>query len=384
VRAASTAAYSLIASRSTFAVSFCLLAACGRLGFIGVGDDTSGDDGGVIDAVDGATDRPNRAFVTPDLLQGDFGGLVGADAICASQAAAAGLPGDFIALLSTSTVNAKDRIAGSRGWVRTDGVVLADQARDFFLAGHQLAPLHLDATGVGPPSSLLVWTAAGSDGSYDSTNGACGDWTATTGSAMIGFHNRNTPFATWLTPSPCSQTAHLYCLEIGHAVEVRPPPRTGRIAFVLKVSVANDIGLAGFDAACQAEADAAALPGTYLAAVGTSTQTIESRFAATTPWQRLDGMELTPTAQTMFTMRMTGFLDQYADGFPRTSAIQVTPVRSGGPPNVMPTLAGTCNDWSTTAGTFEAGTMNSIYFTEFWSGQSISCNTPQRHVCLQQ
>jgi hypothetical protein len=365
-------------------VALLLLPACGRFGFDLFGDDDVTGDAGADGAGDGTLDRPNVAFVTNNVVPGDFGGQSTGDAICAAQATSAGLPGEFIALVSTSFSNAKDRIAASRGWVRTDGVPLADQPSDFFIGGHQLSPLQLDATGAGPPSILNVWTANDRDGNYDSVNGACGNWTSQTGSAFNGFHNRNTPFATWLATYACSNSAHLYCLEIGHVAVVQPPPLTGRIAFVLRTSVANDIGLTGLDTACQTEATAANLPGTYLAAVGTSTQSVQSRFALTTPWQRPDGMPLVPAAQELFTMRTIGFLDEYADGTARTAVTQTTPIRSGGPPNVVPALATTCNDWTTTAGTFDAGMMNSTYFSELWTGQTLSCNTPQRHVCLQE
>src|SRR5262245_12432676 len=85
----------------------------------------------------------NVAFVTTRTLNpSTFGGLAGADAICQATADQAGLPGTYIAWLSTTTTNAVDRLAGSRGWVRTDGVPFADTPADI-AAGRIFAPLSL-------------------------------------------------------------------------------------------------------------------------------------------------------------------------------------------------------------------------------------------------
>ena len=37
------------------------------------------------------------------------------------------MTGDFVAFVSTSTVQARDRLTGSRGWVRLDGLPFVDQ-----------------------------------------------------------------------------------------------------------------------------------------------------------------------------------------------------------------------------------------------------------------
>jgi hypothetical protein len=355
-----------------------LLPACGRFGFgIFDDDDVTGDGG-----ADGTPDRPNRAFITDDVIFGDFGGLAGADAHCMMQAQAAGLPGQFIALLSTSTVNAKDRIAGSRGWVRTDGVPLADLSTDFFLDGHLLVPFNVDATGGGPPPYSDVWTGTTNDGTYDAVNGACSDWTSQVGMGEVGFHDRSIPFATTTSFYDCASPSHLYCLEVGHNAPVAPTRTNDRFAF-MSTYTTSDIGLAGFDAQCQADATAAGLPGTYLAAVGTTTQTARSRFATNSPWQRVDGTRVSKSGDAMFDgTRLVGFIDQKANGTALTDATYVIAVRTGGRPDVLPTA--TCNDWTTTTGNFDGGTMNSVGFDEFWGMALIPCNVTVRTLCLQE
>src|SRR5690348_11017356 len=78
-----------------------------------------GDDAPGVDAAPGG---PNRAFVTRSVLPGNFGGIDVADGLCNTEASDAGLGGTFVAWLSTSAVDARDRLDGSRGWVRTDGL----------------------------------------------------------------------------------------------------------------------------------------------------------------------------------------------------------------------------------------------------------------------
>src|SRR5215510_6780649 len=101
-----------------------LVAGCGRLSSDSqvqpVGDDTA--------ALEGAA---NLVFVTSQhVIAGQLGSLAAADAVCNESAANAGLPGVYVAWLSTSATNAIDRLAGARGWVRPDGRPFADTSAD--------------------------------------------------------------------------------------------------------------------------------------------------------------------------------------------------------------------------------------------------------------
>src|SRR5690606_988458 len=89
----------------------CIEGICGGPASGGGGDPDAG-------AADAALPT-NIVFVTSTQhVAQDLGGLEGADRICADRAAAAGLPGTYVAWLSTRTVDARDRLAGARGWVR--------------------------------------------------------------------------------------------------------------------------------------------------------------------------------------------------------------------------------------------------------------------------
>ena len=77
-----------------------------------------------------------------------------------SAAQAAGLSGTFVALLSTSTVDAKSRLGTARGWVRTDGKPFADRQEDLFRSNCGSAlyyPPRLDEFGnILPPNATVT------------------------------------------------------------------------------------------------------------------------------------------------------------------------------------------------------------------------------------
>jgi hypothetical protein len=274
--------------RALFAL-FVFAAGCGRLDF---GEWSRSD---ASDDSSDAAPRANRAFVARDRVPANLGGLTGADATCAAAAAAAGLDGMFIAVLSTSTTNAGDRLNGSRGWVRVDGTPIVDTADAMFhpmlqpYPTGELNPIAFDEYGHAIPSPLDVWTGTTSSGTYDVAFAACGDWT-TNASQTVTVGEADYSADTFDgAPYNCSLTARLYCFEVGKSVTVSPVSIDGRIAF-LSTAAGLGGGLGALDALCQSDAMAANLPGTYLAAAATTTTTISSRFTIDArPWRRVDG-----------------------------------------------------------------------------------------------
>lgn len=83
------------------------------------------DAGALPDAEAGASGGGARVFVTATSyaaksLGGGASRVAGADGFCANAAAAAGLGGNWVAWLSTSTVNAIDRVTGTGPWYLVD------------------------------------------------------------------------------------------------------------------------------------------------------------------------------------------------------------------------------------------------------------------------
>ena len=133
------------------------------------------------------------------------------------RTSAAGLRGQYSALLAGSTENAASRFDLTRAtWVRTDGVPLADSAAEL-AAGRTKASLSMTLDGMNVTAQTM-WTGSVSetpDGAA-SNPATCQDWT-TVGSAVGGVA-QPTYAGTWAfgygVTISCSQPVeHLYCLE---------------------------------------------------------------------------------------------------------------------------------------------------------------------------
>jgi hypothetical protein len=368
------------------------LAACGRFGFDprdpdGTGDAAGGGGGGgrrdaLGTGIDGATDRPNVAFVTSATTTGALGGVAGADAMCATAATNAGLPGTFVAFLSSQAQAASDRLVGSRGWVRTgDGAPIADTAESM-LAGTIFNGIDRDENGIKLAAPKFVWTGSTTIGGSVEN---CGEWTTTSLWAEFGFLGGAMP--EMLQPYDvytfsCASQASLYCFEIGHAFEVTPQVASGtRIAF-LATKAPHGSGLAGLDGQCQSEATAAGLTGVFRAAVATNGNSIGSRFAPGAGWVRPDGTAVSATSSSMFDgTDPLSFVNQFADGTYVTAAGLI---RTGGLPNVPGSSNSTCNSWSSTSNSNAQAGAKVTRADWMWSYVSFPCGSNAYTMCLQQ
>ena len=321
------------------------LAACGRFGFSEPNRDA-------IELGDGS--RPDIVFAsnvvfvtTPTIVPGALGGLAQADAICQASADQSALPGTYIAWLSTSTVNAIDRLAGSRGWVRTDGTPFADQPSDL-VAGTVWSPISLLADGseqvFADPVVITGTTAAGV-----AATTTCGNWTSMTGTFTQGFLTATS--AAWseavvADATVCNVAARLYCFGIGNQVAVMTPGATSRRAF-LSTAITSGNGVAPMDDRCRQDAIAASLPGTYRALIATTTMTALSRFTTNGPrWERVDGIPLAPTAPDL----AIGFrvpLPIRADGSRDTTDGEAW--TGAGDPSTVSVSDEACLDWTSTS-----------------------------------
>jgi hypothetical protein len=125
-------------------------------------------------------------FVTSALGQGDLGawpeagaatGIEAGDQICRNLAADAGLPapGSFLAWLSTTDVDAVDRVfPHDAPFRRPDGMIVANDLADL-LDGSLDTSIHVDETGAFSMHSA-AWTGTNADGTAHASN--CQNWTS--------------------------------------------------------------------------------------------------------------------------------------------------------------------------------------------------------------
>ena len=117
------------------------------------------------------------AFLTRGAVSPDEG-RDAADRLCADEAAAAGLPGSFKALVATSTEAPLDRFSlDGPTWVRTDGIPLWEKAED---ARNRVPLATLNVGADGSLVSGTRWVLIGSTALDQRGENTCNDWSAST------------------------------------------------------------------------------------------------------------------------------------------------------------------------------------------------------------
>ncbi len=155
-----------------------------------------------------------RVFVTSTQQNGNLGGLAGGDAVCEARATANTLGGTWRAWLSTSTVDAKDRLTEPAGvFTRAvSGTKVADDIADLTDGNIDNAILD-DEFGVDGGNSI-AWTGTGSDGLM--TGSDCGDWTSSDSGDTGNRGTRSLSTTGWTVSGSrfCNTSQKLYCFEI--------------------------------------------------------------------------------------------------------------------------------------------------------------------------
>src|SRR5262249_5152615 len=142
-------------------------------------------------------------------------GLAGADDICnAEKPGGTSGPGQFVALLATSTRSAKSLLTGT--YVRADGIAI-----DFFgpFGDASLTTgvwVHGDGSYAVAPreeSPIRIWNGSQAFGAVPVPAAhTCGDWSVSTGMGDIGFASAGAP-AWGANKANCTAALSLYCAE---------------------------------------------------------------------------------------------------------------------------------------------------------------------------
>jgi hypothetical protein len=153
------------------------------------------------------------------------GGIYSADALCRSEANAAGLTGGVYLALLTPTNSAAAWRFNTTGlpWIRTDGIRITQSASEFFTTSLFDVPPNLSADGRRQFSYELVWIGAASDGNPNTvvTDGTsnCSDWYSTSGTGGAGRSGETATsrFFNIIPSGPygeqCSAALNLVCLQ---------------------------------------------------------------------------------------------------------------------------------------------------------------------------
>jgi List-Bact-rpt repeat protein len=309
----------------------------------------------------------NYVFVTSSDVTPVGLTLVSADSECALRARAAGLPGTYVAWLSTSTVSALSRLGGARGWVRTDGLPFTDSAAWLTQQNAVLYPPRLDEWGQVPARSEVITGTDpnGQASSYSSFMHNCDDWSNPDGTLMLGDASGGSKAWTAVAGTVCTSAvrAHLYCFGVDAEQALPALHPQGRIAFlsgpVLLSSPGAPSGVALFDAQCASQASAAGLSGTFKALVATSTSAAVARFDLNGPtWVRPDGVAVVSAAADLASHDLLAPIDVGPGGWSYGWYSSVwTGSKSPGAPG---TADMTCADWTTTSSTSSGGIGNAM------------------------
>jgi hypothetical protein len=320
----------------------------------------------------------NIIFISEGTLMAGKTTVSEADLLCKNEAAAAGLPGFYVAWMAGDGASATERLNGARGFIRPDGLPVTND-------------LDLDAVYYEPLYYPVVLTAAGertaekyvlSAPSWgDSWASNCDNFNNPDATLEAGIVGAVTYHLSWGTDDiyMCDQRLPVYCVGTDHTNEVTPLVHTGRKVFVSSAMYGN-FGLAGADAQCAA--DAAAVPGmtgTYSAFVATPTSSAASRFDLDgVSWVTTTGLQVFADAADVVTRAPETGIFYTADGEP-SDYLQVWT----GSVATNEVLGPNCVGWRSDYGS-EYGVVGAAHKTdEFFFAETRSCDYDLPVYCVE-
>lgn len=307
----------------------------------------------------------NLAFISSEAVRPDLGSTAEFDAQCNRLATASGINDaagtGYIAAISGPD-SFLDRIpAGVRGWVRLDGMPLADTTDA--LLGPVRYPLTITELGVGQNG----YTWAGGN-----VSGDCEGWTTRDGSAAMSFAGR--VFLTGGTSSDCSVSAFIYCLGVTKTAPLAARVFSGKRIWLTPEPIV--IGTDTPDAACQASRPAGVASAAAL--VGYTNRSAASVLDPAATYVRVDGARV-GTGQAIGEGRLATALSLASDG--SIGAIGGN-VWTGGALSATPPGADNCYDWQEPSGTAYAGDQFALGLSAF-SSDKLGCGDALPVYCIE-
>jgi hypothetical protein len=331
----------------------------------------------------------NFVFVT-STMHSSAEGVAAYDAACNASAQDGGLPGPYLAWITTTTTPAESRMGNARGFIRLDGLpfmdvlnpaaptdypVVFDEQGQQLMTGDLFERMYLSGRSIFGGGMVAT----------------CHDWTSddpSTGNIVIGDPLGG--FTFWdgaASGGGCGLQWRLLCVGTALTRPLRKDPVAGRFAFVSTAGefFAPDRGIAAFDAECANEASTARLPGTYKALVAADGASAASRFDLNgPPWVRPDGVALFAKAADLAPGTLMSPFDVYADGTQDGTSFgfwtgAATPSAPGTPET-------TCNGWTSSSPAVNniRGRNLTIEPAAWFDLTTGTCDQPARIYCLQE
>jgi hypothetical protein len=157
---------------------------------------------------------PCLVFVTSWAVNGNLGGLDGADEICQFLAEENGLPGTYLAWLSDDIGAPSARFMRSPGpYLLLNETIIADDWADL-TSGSLKAPINRTEEDEPFLPPFETWTNTKVDGTLDESLADCESWATVNAVGSVGNVLAST--ANWTDENPfqtCSISAHIYCFQ---------------------------------------------------------------------------------------------------------------------------------------------------------------------------
>lgn len=316
------------------------------------------------------TTDANFMFTTSGRFAMGATSVAEADAHCNAAAVAGGLPGHYLAWLSTSTALAKTRIqmTGARGWVRTDGRPFARTPNEI-AAGKIFYPPRLDENGTDLVNlGLNSRVATGTDSDLSQAADNCVNFTGP-GMIRVGAFDAVWPFWTAMESLDCTEVTHLYCFGVDRAFDLPTVAPAGKLAFVTTMAY-SPTSLADADGVCTTEGGG----GLYRALIAPTDATARSRVTSTGPYYRPDGM--------IVSVDLTTFIAPISQT--RAGVYQQKSVWFGAPDSTTNgNQSLNCGNWTGAGTSPHLGDSSRTDDSMFSTGGMNSCGSAHRVYCIE-
>jgi|CXWL01.1.fsa_nt_gi hypothetical protein len=326
----------------------------------------------------------NVVFVSSATYLSNLGSAFAYDIQCNMLATAAGLNNltnnAFIAWISTSTSHARARLGTARGFVRPDGVPVADTITSLLDSNQIWNPIRIDEWG-NDLGSVYPMTGTLSNGMAALAN--CSNWTSTSGSVQMAVGSAARGPVHWTNyvgAPPCNQgPLPIYCIQKTANRPLALLPERGKYIYVTSTNFVPGSGRSGADDLCNAQKPAGA--GQVRALLATTTLKASSLVDHFGTYIRVDGQVVGTGAELMTTgwlrsgIWQTGAGAYVAPFMAWTGSVDMT---------TLGTATGTCGNWTQGNVSGIVGFPTQTEAPKWWNAGTTPCSGTLPLYCIEQ